>query len=209
MIKDGRRFRRVPDPYMPPEMPDGEINITDPDSHVVKGPRGYLQGYNVQAVVNEQQIVIAAEVNTEAPSSGIWSRWSTPPAPTRDGRIVNSARRGRRRRRLPAQRQMDAVTAQGIALLIPPLPASAEARGPVGRRSIRVDAAGPRERARSDALRKRQVTIEPVFGQTKFNRGIDRFRRRGRAAVRSEWRLITASHNLLKLHSYRTATTGP
>ena len=25
--------------------------------------------------------------------------------------------------------------------------------------------------------------IEPVFGQTKFNRGIDRFQRRGRAAV--------------------------
>jgi Transposase DDE domain len=38
--------------------------------------------------------------------------------------------------------------------------------------------------------------IEPVFGQMKFNRRIDRFRRRGRAAVRAEWRLITATHNL-------------
>ena len=44
--------------------------------------------------------------------------------------------------------------------------------------------------------------IEPVFGQTKFNRGIDRFRRRGRAAVRAKWRLITATHNLLKLHRH-------
>jgi hypothetical protein len=42
--------------------------------------------------------------------------------------------------------------------------------------------------------------IEPVFGHTKFNRKIDRFQRRGRAACRSEWRLITATHNLLKLH---------
>jgi hypothetical protein len=48
---------------------------------------------------------------------------------------------------------------------------------------------------------KRQVMIEPVFGHTKFNRRIDRFLRRGRAACRSEWRLITATHNLLKLHS--------
>jgi DDE family transposase len=51
--------------------------------------------------------------------------------------------------------------------------------------------------------------IEPVFGHTKFNRGIDRFQRRGRAAARSEWRLITATHNLLKLHSHQlNAATG-
>ena len=49
--------------------------------------------------------------------------------------------------------------------------------------------------------------IEPVFGQTKHNRGIDRFQRRGRAAVRSEWRLITATHNLLKLHRHTPAAT--
>src|SRR5688572_22399178 len=52
---------------------------------------------------------------------------------------------------------------------------------------------------------KRQVTIEPVFANTKFNRRIDRFLRRGRSACRSEWRLITATHNLLKLHKHTTA----
>jgi DDE family transposase len=45
---------------------------------------------------------------------------------------------------------------------------------------------------------QRQALIEPAFANTKFNRGIDRFERRGRAAVRTEWRLITATHNLLK-----------
>jgi hypothetical protein len=48
--------------------------------------------------------------------------------------------------------------------------------------------------------------IEPVFGDTKFNRKIDRFQRRGRAACHSEWRLITATHNLLKVWR---ATTAP
>ena len=38
--------------------------------------------------------------------------------------------------------------------------------------------------------------------QNKFNRGFRRFQRRGRAAVRSEWRLQAAVHNLLKLHSH-------
>ena len=47
--------------------------------------------------------------------------------------------------------------------------------------------------------------IEPVFANTKFNRRIDRFQRRGRAAARSEWRLITATHNLLKLHTHTLA----
>ena len=53
--------------------------------------------------------------------------------------------------------------------------------------------------------RQRQATIEPVFGQIKFNRQISRFQRRGRAACRSEWRLIAATHNLLKLHRHRIA----
>jgi hypothetical protein len=57
--------------------------------------------------------------------------------------------------------------------------------------------------------RKRQGMIEPVFANTKFNRRIDRFQRRGRAAVRSEWRLITATHNLLKLHKHQTAAATP
>ncbi len=39
-----------------------------------------------------------------------------------------------------------------------------------------------------------------------INRGIDRFHRRGRAAVRTEWRPITATHNLLARHHHTLAT---
>jgi len=48
-----------------------------------------------------------------------------------------------------------------------------------------------------------------VFGQIKFNRQIRRFQRRGSAACRSEWRLIAATHNLLKLHGHRLAIATP
>jgi Transposase DDE domain len=51
--------------------------------------------------------------------------------------------------------------------------------------------------------------IEPVFADTKHNRWIDRILRRGRAAARSEWRLITASGNLLKLHRHRLRLASP
>ena len=47
--------------------------------------------------------------------------------------------------------------------------------------------------------------IEPVFADTKFNRRSDRFLGCGRAAARSEWRLITATRNLLKLWRQATA----
>jgi fructose-1,6-bisphosphatase/sedoheptulose 1,7-bisphosphatase-like protein len=50
---------------------------------------------------------------------------------------------------------------------------------------------------------------KPVFGQIKFNRAIKRFQRRGRAACRSEWRLIAATHNLLKLHHHGIAAATP
>jgi hypothetical protein len=52
---------------------------------------------------------------------------------------------------------------------------------------------------------QRQQMIEPVFADTKCNRRSDRFLRRGRAAARSEWRLITATGNRLKLWRQATA----
>ncbi len=56
---------------------------------------------------------------------------------------------------------------------------------------------------------RRQGMIEPVFAHTRFNRRMDRFQRRGRSAARSEWRLMTATHNLVKaLHAHQRAGGG-
>jgi hypothetical protein len=102
--------------------------------------------------------------------------------------------------------QIDAIAGRGIQVLIPPDAGK--------RRGARPGWEGGRYAFMRSVLEtdpgrtlygKRQVMIEPVFANTKFNRRIDRFLRRGRAACRSEWRLITATHNLLKLHSHRTA----
>ena len=56
-MKNGRRFGTPPKPYQPPASPQGEVNATDPDARVMKAFRGYVQGYNAQAAVTEQQIV--------------------------------------------------------------------------------------------------------------------------------------------------------
>jgi len=53
-------------PYPLPCEPAGKLNITDPDSRNLKTTRGWVQGYNAQAVVGEGQIVLAAEISTES-----------------------------------------------------------------------------------------------------------------------------------------------
>src|SRR5215203_2860440 len=108
------------------------------------------------------------------------------------------------------QRQIEHVVSDGMQVLVPPDGGLRKGTRPgwdggfydVMRRVL----ATPEGRS---LYRHRQVTVEPVFGQIKFNRAIKRFQRRGRAACRSEWRLITATHNLLKLHNHRIAAATP
>src|SRR3954452_11251939 len=206
-MKDGRRFGRPPDPYQPPAIPEGRINVTDPDSHVVKGLRGFLQGYNAHAVTNEQQVVLAAEIETVGADFG-----HLEPMLDAAQRELTAAGVDNAPNVLLADagywhgEQMQRIVDRGIEVLIPPDTSR--------RRTTRRNWDGGRyEQIRGmlatdrggELYRKRQPMIEPVFAQMKFNRGLDRFRRRGRGAVRAEWRLITATHNLLKLHRHALA----
>jgi hypothetical protein len=47
-----------------PRRPKSEprVNLTDPDSRVMRDAKGYLQGSNAQVVVITGQVIIAAEV---------------------------------------------------------------------------------------------------------------------------------------------------
>lgn len=210
VMKNGRRMGAPPKPYQPPMTPAGKVNVTDPDSRNVKTPRDYMQGYNVQAAVNEQQIVIAAEVTIDSPDFGhldpmviavedelINAGLTDPPEV-----IVADAGYWH-------QVQMQAIVKRGIQVLVPPDAGKRKTPRPgweggayaFMRRVLATDHA-------SALYGKRQGMIEPVFANTKFNRRIDRFQRRGRSAARSEWRLITATHNLLKLHKHQAALTA-
>ena len=58
-------------PYTPPLVPEGKINVTDPDSREMRTQgQPNIQRYNAQPVVTEQQIIIAAEVTTQSPDFG-------------------------------------------------------------------------------------------------------------------------------------------
>jgi transposase len=211
VMRNGRRLgpNTTPKPYRPPEIPEGRINLTDPDSRVVKGLRGFVQGYNAQAVTTEDQFVIAAEVMVASPDFGHLEP------------MLNAASRELEAAGVTEQpevvladagywhhEQMNAITDGGIELLIPPDSSRRKGARPGWQggayTAMREQLATERG---AELYRKRQPMIEPVFGQTKFNRRIDRFQRRGRHAARTEWRLITATHNLLKLWRHTIATT--
>lgn len=56
-------------------------------------------------------------------------------------------------------------------------------------------------------MRMRSTSVEPVFGQIKHCRGIRQLSRRGLLAAQAEWKLIAASHNLLKLYRAQPASS--
>lgn len=64
-MRAGRRFGRPPNPWQAPQVPAVVVNLTDPDTRLMKGMRNYLQGYNAQAVVNADQIALAAEITND------------------------------------------------------------------------------------------------------------------------------------------------
>ena len=209
-MKDGRRFGRPADPYKPPETPAGKVNVTDPDSRNVKSPRGYVQGYNAQTVADENQVVIAAEVNADSPDFGhLEPMVNAARAELEDAGVTEKPEIVVADAGYWHQKQMENVIDKGIQVLIPPDAGKRKDTRPGwqgGQYSwMRYVLATDHGHA---IYRRRQVMIEPVFANTKFNRRIDRFRRRGRGAVRSEWRLITATHNLLKLHKHQIALAG-
>jgi transposase len=198
-------------PFELPEVPAGLMNVTDHDSRVVRtqGQPG-MQGYNAQLAVNDRQIIVAAEITTESPDFG-----HLEPMVRATQRELAALGLGDPDVVLADagywhQRQMQQIAAEGIPVLVPPDAGLRRGERPGwtgGMYSfMRRVLATPHGH---DLYRQRQITIEPVFGQIKFNRAIKRFQRRGRTACRSEWRLIAASHNLLKLHNHRLAAATP
>jgi Transposase DDE domain len=183
------------------------LNLTDLDSRNVKTPRGWVQGYNAQAVTTADQIVIAAEVTIDSPDFGhlepmVRAAW----ADLHNAGVTESPDVVLADAGYWHQVQMERLMSEGVQVLIPPDANKRKGERPGWQGGLyafmRRVLAGERG---GELYARRQVMVEPVFANTKFNRRCDRFLRRGRSACRSEWRLINATHNLLKLWKHSTA----
>jgi transposase len=197
--------------------PKAAANATDPDSRFLSTRKGSVQGYNAQAVVTEQQVVIAAELTQDAndvqqlapmlqavdqtlaaaevpdrlgmllADSGYWSIANLTSIPDAPELLVWPSKTGRTGKPRKDGKP-SASRSDGLRAAM-----FATLRSEAGKARY--------------ALRKQ--TVEPVFGQLKERQGARRFTRRGLAACDAEWKLLCGTHNLLKLWRHTRRQPAP
>ena len=200
-------------PKSPEEAENKEAkgNVTDPDSRIMKTQKGYVQGLNAQAVVTQQQVIVAEDVTQQendkkqlhpmleqAESNrqavAIEEKIGVALADCGYGSEENFTKTAAGDIELLVATQKDHKQRKAMKDQPPPEEPIPEGLSPTELMERKLLT----ERGRQ-LYKLRGQTVEPVFGQIKDVRGFDRFMRRGFEACRSEWSLICATHNLLKL----------
>ena len=208
----GQQLGMPPRPFTPSPVPEGVINKTDHDSRMMRTQgQPTVQGYNAQAAVTRGQIIVAAEVTVESPDFG-----HLQPVVEAALRELDDASVTQRPEIVLAdagywhKEQIESVVSDGIQVLVPPDGGLRKDIRPGWDKGMYAFMRRVLASEHGHTLYKhRKSTVEPVFAQIKFNRKINRFQRRGRTAALSEWRLVAATHNLMKLHSnWIAAETG-
>ena len=203
----GKKKRgRKPKPPEEVELPeDRKVNLTDPESEILKTRKGWVQGYNGQAMVDcESQVIVAQDVVAEAADvgqlgpmldrceelngerpeqllgdAGYWSEANAELEDEQTELFISTTKDWKRRKELREQG--------------PPRGRIPDSHGPkeLMERKLRT------KRGRK-IYRERSTSVEPVFGQM-VNRGLGSFLLRGKKGAKAEWSLFSATHNLLKL----------
>lgn len=182
-----------------------QYNFTDPESRIMKGPDGFLQGYNAQIAVEPAlQLIVGQDVTPQAndkqqllPMMQKVKEQSgqKPMVVLADNGYFSEANlRGAAKRRVEAY---VAVGKQKHSQTVPPCP-----RGPLPKSATPLDRM--RRKLQTKAGRaiyaRRKAIVEPVFGQIKQRQGFRQFLLRGIQKVRGEWALVCMTHNILKVH---------
>ena len=206
--KEGRTYHPRKDPKDAKPAPKAQRNFTDPDSRIMKNAdKAFIQGYNAQAAVDvDSQIIVAAQLSNQAADG-----------PHLVGMVEQVEQStGRRPQEVLADAgyfSEDNVTTlrkRGMSVLIPPErvrrrqwrerctpPTSPPPKDSSVSEWMRYRLKLPENRER---YRKREQSVEPVFGQIKQARGLRQFLLRRLDKVSAMWQLECAAHNLLKLY---------
>ena len=216
---EGKSPPKVPPAEAVPD-PKDQINFTDPESRIMKASnKGWDQCGNAQAVTNDHQIILSADVTDQANDV----RQTVP--------MVDQTRAN-----LDAAGVTDAIEAalgdagyysetnatdlkkRGIEPYLATerlkhhekIAAAPRGRIPESLSAKQRMARKLRTRKGRERYAKRKGMIEPIFGQLKQVLGFRQFSMRGLASMRGEWRLMATVHNLLKLwrNDQRVAMAG-
>jgi transposase len=208
----GQKLRgRKPKPVSEAPEAEAKANVTDPDSRIMKTRRGYVQGYNAQAVATVDQIIVAADVTTqENDVAQLHPMLAATANELQAAGVEEAVKAALVDAGYCSEENLEQADPEGPELFVATRKdwkqreQMRQAPPPRGRipehlsRRERMDRKLLTQRGRR-LYKKRSQIIEPVFGQTKTCRGIDRFQQRGLANCRVEWKVICGTHNLLTL----------
>jgi transposase len=197
-----------PSPTPPAEAnKPARANVSDPDSRIMKTAHGWVQGYNAQAAVSEDGIVVAAYVTQNAADVNECTPMMAATQTNLDAaRVTEPVGTMLFDAGYCSQDNVDRDKTPGPDRLIATAKAwklrrTEPTSGPPPDNAGPIQAMQHRLRTPEGAAlySKRQHTVEPVFGTIKEPLGFRRFQRRGLTSVDSEWKLICTVNNILKL----------
>ena len=176
----------------------------------MKGPDGFVQGYNAQIAVEPALGLIVAQALTQEANDKNQLLPMIDAVKRQSGQkvhevLADSGYCSEQNLGEAARRKIDLYVATGKQKhnqAAPPSP-----RGPIPKAATLVERM-KRKLATTTGravYATRKTIVEPVFGQIKQARGFRQFLLRGVEKVRGEWALVCATHNVLKL--YRTCTS--
>lgn len=195
--------------------PDARANVTDPQSRLLRAPGRSVQGYNAQAASTADGVIVGAECTDKVNDVE-----QLEPMLNAIKKTTKAAgiRRPRVRRLVADAGYWRAENVDGSLKGAPELFITPSKTGRTGRdrkdgrpseskteplrQAMFTKLSTPRGRR---LMKSRASTIEPIFGDLKHNRRARHFSRRGLAACDSEWKLLCATHNLLKLRRHQLA----
>lgn len=192
-------------------------NMTDPQSRIMKTQKGWVQGFNAQLAVTDDQIILAAQATQDtndqrqlvpmmmaaATNAAIVTANRTIESDEAIGVIVADAGYcSEANLQAPGPDRLIALGkehANRIAATNEPT------SGPPPPTATPTQAMSHRLRTKQGAADygRRKVLVEPVNGHIKDRIGLRVFARRGLQAANSELQLASAVANLLKLHRHQ------
>jgi transposase len=207
------------DPEQAKPEPKAQYNFTDPDSHIMKvSNKGWDQCLNAEIAVNENQIIVAADVTDETND-----KQQVRPMVEQTQQNVAAAGVAEKVKEMVAdsgfysEANVEYLEGEGIDPYIATerlkhheeVPVAPRGRCPQGMTAKQRMARKLRTKRGRERYARRKAMVEPVFGQVKQARGFRQFLLRGRKKMRAEWRLVSLTHNLLKLWRHEQAQQMP
>jgi transposase len=188
-----------------------QYNFTDPESRIMKSSDGFVQGYNAQAAVEPELLLIVGQSVTEAandkkqlkPMVELIEQQSgqRPEAILADNGYCSEENLAHLESTDKPERNIEGFIATGKQTHGEHrLPAK---RGPLPKGATKVDRMKRKLQTKvgKAVYAARKCVVEPVFGQIKQARGFRQFLLRGKEKVKGEWALLCLTHNVLRLYA--------